>query len=163
MSVPQDEASRNKRTAKRILAIGLPVVLLVGTGVGYAYWTGAGAGSGTATAAGSITDAGLSAAVSGLVPGGTVTVPVTVSNPNATTSISLTSVTPGVITSSLSGCTSALSGAAASWTAPATVPVVVAPSGSAAFGTLSVSMANSPSTNQDACKNAVFTVALSAS
>ena len=163
MSVPTDESSRNSRTAKRILAIGAPLVLLVGAGVGYAYWTGAGSGSGTATAAGSITDAGLSAAVSGLVPGGTVSVPVTVSNPNATTSIALTSVTPGAITSSVPACTSALSGATASWTAPASVPVVVAPSASASFGSLSVSMVNDPSTNQDACKNAVFTVALSAS
>src|SRR5690349_11118741 len=90
MSVPrEDESSRNKRTAKRILAIGLPFVLLTGVGIGYAYWTSAGAGAGTATAAPGVTNAGLSAVVSGLVPGGTVTVPVTVSNPNATTSIAV--------------------------------------------------------------------------
>jgi hypothetical protein len=46
-----DESKRNRRTAKRILAIGLPLVVIAATGVGYASWNQSGAGAGSAKAA----------------------------------------------------------------------------------------------------------------
>lgn len=170
MTQLQDDSSRNRRTVKRILAIGLPFVVLAGAGVGYAYWSGGGTGSASSSAATSVSNLVLTpkTAVTGLVPGDSVTVPVTATNNNATTSVSLSTLATGAITSGSAACDLLLATAGTKVTAapvqPAVTPVVVAPAGGAAdFGSVTVSMENSATVNQDACKGKTFTVALTAS
>jgi hypothetical protein len=176
MPATQDDSQRNRRTAKRILAIGLPLVVIAGTGIGYAFWTtSAGSGSGTADSAASVTPVTLVGSITGLVPGATVDVPVFAKNTNATTSVGLTTV--GIATGStpVTGSTTAgalncdlVSGATATFT-PGSLPVVVPPtpasgagSSGTAVGTLHITMANT-TTNQDDCKSRTFTVALTSS
>lgn len=151
------------KTSARILAVGLPLVAVVATGASFAYWTGGGTGSASSAAAAAVSDVTLSATtVTGLVPGGSVVVPVTATNPNATTSVSIATLTAGAVTSDLLGCTAVISGATAVATSPTAAVVVPPNNGTASFGSVTVKMVNSPTVDQDACKGATFTVALSA-
>jgi hypothetical protein len=169
MSETHDESTRNRNTAKRILAIGLPLVVIAATGIGYAYWTGTGSGSGSATAAGSVTAVTLAptSAISGLVPGGSTTVPVTATNNNATTSVSIATLVAGAVSSPDGPCNTVLGTATAGATASATSPgsaVIVPPAGGTApFGSVTITWANSATVNQDACKGKAISVALTAS
>lgn len=149
-----------KKTSARILAVGLPLAVVAASGAAFAYWTSNGSGNASATAESSVAGVTLASdAISGLVPGGSVTVPVTATNPNAKTSVGVKTLTVGAVTSSVPACT-LVAGATAEPTSPAT-EVVIAPGASAPFGSVKVTMANSE-VNQDACKGATFTVALTA-
>ena len=152
------------KTSARILAVGLPLAVVAATGVGYAYWTTSGSGSVAGTAASAVAGVELTTKtpVSGLVPGGSMTVPVSAKNPNATTSVNVTTLNAGAITTDKAGCTLLVSGATASATSPASA-VTIAPGATADFGSVTVSMADDPAVNQDACRGAAFTVALTAS
>ena len=152
------------KTSKRILAVGLPLALVAATATAVAYWTGSGSGTVGATAADGVAGVTLAptSAVTGLVPGGSITVPVTASNGNATTDVSVASLTavPGTLASDSAAC-DLVSGAAVTVASPA-APVVVPAGGSAAFGSITISMANT-AVDQDACKGATFSVDLAAS
>lgn len=149
------------KTSRRILAIGLPLSVVAATGAAVAFWTGSGTGNVSGTAASEATAVVLSlkSPITGLAPGGSITVPVTATNPNATTSVSISGLTATGLTAG-TAC-DGVSGATVTATAPATA-VVVPAKGTADFGTLTISMANS-ATNQDACKGATFSVTLNAS
>jgi flagellar basal body-associated protein FliL len=161
MPETHDESKRNRRTAKRILAIGLPLVVIAATGVGYAYWTSSGTGSGSATAEDGIDVTVTVGAATGLVPGGHVDVPVALSNPSTTTSLRVSTLTLNSVTEDAahSGCTAAVSGITTSVTTPAATTLAPSASG-VAFGSVRVNMANT-NADQDACKGVQYTVAVS--
>lgn len=148
-------------TARRILAIGLPLCLVAATGAAVAFWTGSGSGtvSGTAASQASPVTLTLQSPITGLVPGGSITVPVTATNPNATTSVSIATLAASGLTAG-TAC-DGVSGATVTATSPGAA-VVLAPGAAADFGTLTIAMANSAS-NQDACKGVSFSVTLTAS
>lgn len=152
------------KTSMRILAIGLPLAAVAATGAALAFWTGGGSGSAAGSAASTVAGVTLATTspVTGLVPGGSITVAVTATNPNDTTSVSISKLTAGTVTSNLTGCTDALSGATATANQPSAA-VTVAPKGTASFGSVTISMVDSATVNQDPCKGAIFTVALTAS
>ena len=148
------------KTSARILAVGLPLAAVAATGAAFAYYTSAGSGTVTAgKAADSISAVTLtSAPVNGLVPGDAVTVPVTATNPNTKTSVGVTTLTATAVTSDIAACNT-VSGVTVS-TAPTTV--VIEPTKSASVGTVTVTMPNSPTVDQSACKGATFSVTLTA-
>lgn len=154
------------KTSRRILAIGLPLCLIAATGAAVAFWTGSGTGavSGTAESAATPVVLALKTPITGLVPGATVTVPVTATNPNAKTSVSISTLTAGVLTAAeaIAGqdCDT-VAGATVTATPPA-AGVVLTPLQTVDYGTLSIFMDNT-GVNQDACKGAVFSVTLTAS
>ena len=142
---------KKRRFLPAALAI---VVLVVGSGVAYAYWTAGGAGDGSAKAGDStpLTVAQTNT-ITGLVPGGSAAVDVTVTNP-ATFHQSFTQV---VIT-----VTAATGGCDFNWFTGSTITPVGAPIILAAAGTDplvgSVSMTDLLTTNQDLCKNSTLTL-----
>ena len=147
-----------KRTAKRILAVGLPFVLLAGTGIGYAYWTSAGSGTGTATAATGPAALSLSGTASGLTPGGSVTVPVMATNSNSyRVAVSALTATPASF-----ACAGTSPGADISVGTPSLTSAFVPAGGPTQIGTVVVTM-NDTSSNQDACKGASFALTFGAS
>lgn len=155
-----------QKTSRRILSVGLPLAAVAVTGAAVAYWTGSGSGSGSASSAPGVAALALTpvTGISGLVPGGAVTVPILATNGNATTSVTLTtlSATPGTLTSGSAAC-DAVSGATVSVRSPESAVVVAPGGGTAAFGSISITMADEPTVNQDDCKGRTFTVALTAS
>jgi uncharacterized cupredoxin-like copper-binding protein len=158
MSATHDESKRNRRTAKRILAIGLPLVLIAGAGVGYAWWsTSAGNGTGTATADSTTTPVVLTVAnATGLYPGKFVDLAVTAQNPNDY-DVSFPTLTMDAITAAPNTCLPASKGVSASFT-PAASPIVVTKNAAAqAVGSVRVTMAET-GTDQTSCRGAVFTV-----
>ncbi|MCW2682006.1 MAG: hypothetical protein JWM62_3407 [Frankiales bacterium] len=150
------------KTSARILAVGLPLAAVAATGAALAYYTSASSGSAAGSAAEAIDAITLStgSAVSGLVPGGSITVPVKASNPNTKTGVGVTTLTATAVTSGDTSCDE-VSGASYTVTNPAST-VVVPPNGSATVGSVTISMLNDDSKNQDACKGKTFTVTLSA-
>jgi hypothetical protein len=158
---PTAETGRHRRTSKRIVALGLPVVLLFGAGAAYAWWSAPGHGDGEAST-GSISGLSLSAApVSTLVPGGTVTVPVTAVNDNATTSVPVRSLVVSALSPTPTDCDPAVYGVTAEALVP-DVNVVVAPQSSAVVGSLTLHMADQPQ-SQDVCKSTTFSFSLTSS
>ena len=152
-----------KTISAKILAIGLPLTAVAVTGGAVAFWSGSAGGSGGTTAETSVDALVLStSAVTGLVPGGTVTVPVTATNNNATTSVSVSQLTAVDLVSDSDGCDD-VSGATVAVTQPAQAVIVAPAGGTAQVGSIKITMANSPTVNQDACKGAVFTATLAAS
>ena len=118
-------------------------------GTASAYWSAGGSGDGVAVTAAAPTITAVPAGAAGLYPGGTTTLPVTVSNPGDA-ALTLSTVTPGTITSPTAGCAAVVAA-----TAPGTLPVVPA-HGSVTVNltvTMGVSAAN-------ACQGASFTVPL---
>lgn len=152
-----------KSISSYILAVGLPLTAVAATGAAVAFWTGSAGGSATATAAADADKLVLApkTALTGLVPGGSVTSDVTAKNNNASTSVSITGLTVGEITSNKTDCTAAVSGAAAKVTVPSAA-VIVAPGATVDYGSVTISMANLD-VNQDACKGASFSVTLASS
>jgi hypothetical protein len=148
------------KTSARILAVGLPLAAVAATGAAFAYYTSAGSGTVTAgTSAASITPLTLSAApVNGLVPGDSITVDVQATNPNGKTSVGVSTLTAAELTSGSDACDE-VSGATVTASPSA---VVIAPNQSAKVGSITVTMPNSPTTDQSACKGKTFTVKLSA-
>jgi hypothetical protein len=137
MPATNDDSQRNRRTAKRILAIGLPLVVIAGTGIGYAYFTGGtGTGTGSATAGSTVTwsvtgtgGAGTNPstpATSFLYPGG-ATVPLTYrivntgSGHEGLTSVTVTVVaTTGASPDIIDTTNTAILGCKAAWFTPGT-------------------------------------------
>ena len=156
MSQLADDTRRNRRTAKRILAVGLPLVVIAATGIGYANWTQTATGSGTATAKSAVasTVTGV-AATADLYPGSTGgVVSFSVNNPNPYP-VTFTSMTPGAITvdaAHSAGCASTNITVAS-----ATLTLNVAAGGS---GTAAPAVASMISTAANGCQGATFTVAL---
>jgi hypothetical protein len=162
-------AMRKTQISKKQKAtiVGGTVAALVMGGAAFAYWTAGGSGSATAKADAAVSDLSLATStISGLVPGATVTVPVTATNPNATTSVAIKTLTAGAVTSDKTACTALIAapGTAVTAVATATSPAaVVAPNGgTAVVGSVDVTMANSATVDQSSCKGATFTVALTA-
>jgi hypothetical protein len=132
---------------------GLAVFLVLGAIGAYAYWTTGGSGSGTATA-GTTTDnlTIASPSVTGITPGSSTPVTVTVTNPNSY-SVHVDTVST-VITTSDVGCLPA------DFTFPAKVlTTTIAPLGTASF-TQDLVFADT-GVSQDPCKGATITLTYS--
>lgn len=168
MTETLDESSRNKRTAKRVLAIFLPLVVVAGVGVGYAYWTAGGTGAGTASTAAGLSAITLTAdPVSGLTPGGTaIPVDVLADNSGNTSPVhvnAFSTVTVGLASGNTAlSCTVATASLVA--TATPLSPAAVVPAGATGYkvGTLTVSMTDT-SGSQDTCKSASFSFSFTSS
>ena len=166
MTETVDESKRNRRTAKRILAIGLPLVLIGSVGLGYAYWTGAsGTGSGNATTAAAAPALTVSSSVvpTNMAPGvGPSGVTVTVKNTSATQNVYARQVAVVITSVSAAGCD------ATDYVLGGTLPMVdaagdLAPGGTATFTGATLGFNNKTGTNQDACKGATVTLGFTAS
>src|SRR4051812_42280480 len=165
MPAVQDDSQRNGRTAKRILAIGLPLVVIAGTGIGYAFWTTTGGGTGSATSADAAAVV-LSGTAPGVAPGqdATVTIKATNSNPYA---VNLNTITAALTDSAQATCAGAPGGGTVDvsvgtpvFTAPVSVPAnQVTP---VTVGTVTVHMTNA-AYNQNGCKNTTFGLTFGAS
>ena len=118
-------------------------------GTASAYWSAGGSGDGVAVTAAAPTITAVPAGAAGLYPGGTTTLPVTVSNPGDA-ALTLSTVTPGTITSPTAGCAAVVAA-----TAPGTLPVV--PAHGSVTVNLTVTMGASAA---NACQGASFTVPL---
>jgi hypothetical protein len=155
-------------TKSKVIVAGVAGLSLGISGVAYAYWTTSGSGSGSATAAGTAGTLSLTTpttpVVTGLVPGSFIDVPVTASNSSTTTSLQANTLTVDnlAVDGAHAGCLLLVTKPTIGATNPASA-VTVAPSDSAAFGKVTISLANSGTENQDSCKNAVFTFDLHAS
>lgn len=150
-----------------VLAAIVVVALAIASGVAYAYWTSTGSGSNTASVAN--TAPGFTVTVNAisdsLVPGASVNITGSVSNPNDT-KLNLSTIAPAATpvsidsTHSLAGCLAGDFTVSALSPAPA-LPKILAKTDSVNFtGTLS--MANTD-LNQNACKGATVTVNIAAS
>jgi hypothetical protein len=166
MSVFTDESKRNRRTAKRILAIGLPLVAIAATGVGYAYWTASGTGTGSASsAAGASNLAFLGNSVTGLAPGaGSKNLSVLVTNNAANAAhvsqvvVAVASVTP--VSGSCDATDYVLSPLSGIMTT--TTPDLAASGGTATFNAVTIDFVNK-GTAQDGCKGATVNLSYTAS
>jgi hypothetical protein len=183
MPASHDDSKRDRRTAKRTLALGLPLVVIAGTGVGYAYFTGSGSGSGTAavgsSASWSVTGTGGSgnpaADSTALYPGGAASALSFRITNNGAGHQGLASVTVAVASDAngdaVTSSDAAIPGCKAVWFTAGTLSLLdgsTAVSLATAYdlakggfvtGTSSLSLENAP-TSQDACKGAApkFTV-----
>lgn len=147
--------TKTNRTLLVRSAIGVVIVLvaLVGGVTAYAYWTANGSGAGTATA-GTTTDnlTISSAAVTGLTPGSSTPITVTIANPN-TYSVGVSTVSTVVATSD-SGCLPA------DFTfADKVLNTTIAALGSTSF--VQSLVFTDTAVNQDACKGATVTLTFS--
>ena len=144
-----------RRFNKRgLAAFGVGVIVLAGAGAGFAYWTqgGTGGGSGTVGTTGTITLTGSFDSAM-LYPGGSV--PVALTAANSGTSDVMVGTVSAVITTSVAGCLPA------DFSMPAvTQNTSVAGGATAPLTGGTLSMANT-AVNQDACKGATVTLALS--
>jgi hypothetical protein len=145
-----------KRQKRGLAALGIGVIVLAAAGGAFAYWTqgGSGKGSGTVGTTGTITLTGTFPSAQ-LYPGGSV--PVTLTAANSGTSAVTVANVHTVVTTSDPACL------AGDFSMPDVAQNnVVVPAGATAApltgGTLA--MANS-TLNQDACKSATLTLALS--
>src|SRR4051812_11566466 len=166
MPAVQDDSNRNRRTAKRVLAIGLPLVVIAGTGIGYAYWTAGGTGTGSATADSATTPVDLLANVTGLAPGAPdVTADVMATNNNSGPVRITGLVVPTTLptpTSPTNACQTVTGGHGVTVTniTALTGPFDLAKGAPATkIGTVTFHMANL-TTSQDPCKGASFNVTL---
>jgi hypothetical protein len=163
---------RIPRFTKRtwVLVAVVAVVAAMASIGAYAYWTANGTGSGSATVG---TDAGVSitnVAFSGsLYPGGSVDVSFDIVNNSANTSVNVHKVITDLAQGTNGLTLMAPASCNENWFTYSGVTLATAPGVSiAASGTHSVtagnggtlSMSNEVSTNQDACKNATFTLNL---
>lgn len=148
------------KTSARILAVGLPLAAVAATGAAFAFYTSGGSGTVTAgTSATEIAPVTLSSVpVNGLVPGDAITVDVKALNPNLKTSVGVSTLTASAVTSNVPACNT-VSGVTVS---AAPTAVVIAPSTTVKVGTVTVTMPNSATVDQSACKGAIFTVTLAA-
>jgi hypothetical protein len=152
MSTKKLSTKISKKTAAALTA----ALLIIGGGA-YAYWTTTGAGTGAAPNASSNGTVTLTATFApGLTPGGTATVTYTASNPGTS------SLRVGTISHVVS--TSAPLCLPADFTVPnvvsnTTVPALATNFAIAGTGTLTFT---DTAVNQDACKSATVTLALTA-
>jgi hypothetical protein len=159
------ESEMRYLTKKSKIIAAAAIIGLASSGGAYAYWTTTGSGSGsatTATTAGTLSLAG--GPVGGLVPGGTVNVAITATNPAATTSLTAATLTVAGLTSNKPACNLLASTLATAVATSPGLPVTVAPGGgTASFGSVTVSLPDSSSVNQDACQGATYTFTVTAS
>lgn len=144
---------RSMTKKNKIAAVAASAALVaVSGGAAYAYWSTTGSGSGSAAAQAGTDAVSISVTVEpGVAPGTPKTITYTAANPNA----SDTQVTLGnpVVTTSADGCLPAWFSA----TAPSGATNVPANS-TASLGTGTLTLNDSATVNQDACKNATITV-----
>jgi len=133
------------------------VVVVAAAGAAFAYWTIGGSGSGSAST-GTVTAVTVNqtSSVSAMAPG-LAAQPLSgnFDNPNGGP-VYVTSVSATVASTDKAGCT------ASDYTIAGTATVgaeIASGSGVGSWSGLSIAFNNKPATNQDACKNAVVTIA----
>lgn len=149
-----------KLTRKTITIGAAAALVLVGGGVAFAYWTNNGSGTGEATTGSNQTIVvNQTSTVAGLAPGlPAQTLSGSFDNPN-TSPVYVTSVTATVTGTDQTGCT------ATDYTIAGAAPVnaeVPAGTGVGSWSGLTIQFNNKPAVNQDACKNAVVSIAYTA-
>lgn len=150
-----------RRLSKRTVAVFAAVVLvLFGAGVAFAYWTSGGGGTGTA-ATGTSTDlvVNQNSVVTGMGPGVAAQDLNGDFTNNGTTAAHVATLTAeiGAITGADGACTAddyVITGS------PMTVNDVIPPTGvpAGAWTGATIAFANSPTVNQDGCKNAAVAI-----
>jgi hypothetical protein len=157
----QGEKVKLQFKKRKFIPVAVALVAIIAlSGVAYAYWSSTGTGTGSATTGTSVAlTAAQTNTITGLVPGGSAEVDITVHNP-ATFSQSFNAVTIAV--------TAATGGCDISWFSTTTPtisgPVVLAAGATtAAYTTGSVSMTDLIGTNQNTCKNSTLTLTFTVS
>ena len=151
---------------KKTLAVSVATLVIIGGTSAFAYWTSTGSGSGEGVASDGVTDtitlATPADALDGLKPGGSKIADVKATNTGADPA---TVETIGLDTPAITiGDPHAGNGCDAAWftattTNPAS-PVAIAAGATEATGSVEVTMIDSATENQDACKGATITVNL---
>ncbi|BCW55660.1 MULTISPECIES: hypothetical protein [unclassified Arthrobacter] len=138
----------------KIAAVALSATLLAaGGGAAYAYWSTTGSGTGSAAAAAGTQAVTINVTVDpGVAPGTPQTITYTAANPNASNT-QVTLATP-VVTTSVDGCLPAWFSA----TAPAGATNVPAKATATPLGTGTLTLNDSATVDQSACKGATITV-----
>jgi hypothetical protein len=138
----------------KIAAVAMSAALVaVGGGAAYAYWSTTGGGNGSAAAAAGTSPVTINVTVDpGVAPGAPQTITYTAANPN-TSNTQVTLASP-VVTTGVDGCLPAWFTA----TAPTGTTNVPAGATATALGTGTLTLNDSATTNQDACKGATITV-----
>ena len=145
-----------RKNLKRSMIVGGLVAGLMGAGVALAAWTSTGSGTATATAGSAKSLQVASTPATGLFPTGSVTVPVTVTNPNPY-KVALSAVEFTGITTDKTGC-SASTVTGTDLTGLSGAANVIAPSGSVTKD-VTVTMSNAA---ENACQGANFNLTLRA-
>jgi hypothetical protein len=150
-----------RRLSKRTVAVfAALVIVLVGAGVAFAYWTSGGGGTGTAST-GTSTDlvVNQNSVVTGMGPGVAAQDLNGDFTNNGTTAAHVGTLTAeiGAITGADGACTAddyVITGS------PMTVDDVIPPTGvpAGAWSGATIAFANSPTVNQDGCKNAAVAI-----
>jgi hypothetical protein len=146
------------RKQKIATALGAGAIAVAGAGTAFAFWSTSGSGTGTASVANgyasnvSITNGAVSGA---LVPGGSATVPVTVTNNNSGTA------TVGAVSGSVTGIVGSPANCSASdFTIDPTSAVGVVQPGvaNAVVTSATIHFADNTTTSQDGCKGASLSI-----
>jgi hypothetical protein len=150
------------RFGKRTIAIVIGIVVAVAAaGVAFAYWTNSGSGTGTATTGTNVTiTVNQTSTVTNLVPGGAAQALSGNFNNSNTGPVYVGAVTATVTGTDKTGC------GPTDYTIAGTAPVnaeVPAGTGVGSWSGLTIAFNNKPAVNQDACKNAVVTIAYATS
>lgn len=147
------------KLSKKFLIAGSIATLAIGGGAAFAYWSTTGSGTGSADAATSASTLTLATTFDdGIAPGTSKTVTVTADNPTAG-GLSLRGNTLSfVVTTDVAACTAENFSIAA---VPADDVTVAASATDTTVGTATLNMLDL-STNQDACKGATISVAVTA-
>jgi hypothetical protein len=143
-----------KNKKRRVLPVAIALMAIIAlSGVAYAYWSSSGTGTGSATVGTSVAlTATQTNTITGLVPGGSAPVDVTVTNP-ATFHQSFTQVVITVTATSAVGCDPLWFPGSTVTAVPNPTVLAAAPGpGNTAALVGSVSMTDLAGTNQDACK-----------
>ncbi|WP_285319306.1 hypothetical protein [Pseudarthrobacter sp. lyk4-40-TYG-27] len=138
----------------KIAAAAASIALVaVGGGAAYAYWSTTGGGNGSAVASSGTSPVTINVTVApGVAPGTPKNITYTAANPNASNT-QVTLATP-VVTTDVEGCLPAWFTA----TAPTGATNVPAGATATALGTGTLTLTDSATVNQDACKGATITV-----
>jgi hypothetical protein len=144
-------------TKKTVAVAGVAGLLLVGGGAAYAYWTNTGSGTGEATTGSNASIVvNQTSTITGLAPGlPAQTLSGNFDNPN-TSPVYVTTVTATVTGTDKTGCE------ATNYTIGGSAPVnaeVPAGTGVGSWSGLTIAFNNKPAVNQDACKDAVVSIA----
>jgi hypothetical protein len=150
-----------RRMNKRTVAVGAVAALLIAGGAAaFAYWTNNGSGTGEATTGSNQSVVvNQTSAITGLAPGlPAQTLSGNFDNPNASP-VYVTAVAATVTGTDQAGCD------ATDYTIAGSAPVnaeVPAGAGKGTWSGLTIQFNNKPAANQDACKNAVVSIAYTA-
>jgi len=151
---------RRLSTKKTVAVGGVAALVIVGGGAAYAYWTNNGSGTGQATTGSNLSIVvNQTSTITGLAPGlPAQTLSGNFDNPN-TSPVYVTAVTAAVTGTDKTGCD------ATDYTIGGSAPVNAEVAAGTAVGSwsgLTIAFNNKPATNQDACKDAVVTIAYTA-